>query len=282
MLTNNRRTLLAIFAHPDDEILGAGGTLAGLAQRGVHLALVCATRGEVGQIAIPELATPETLGMVREQEMRCSAVALGIKELIFLGYRDSGMAGTEDNEHPDAYINAPNAEVVGQLAGIIRRLRPDIVMTFEPYGGYGHPDHIAVNRHTVEAFQAAGDLNRFPGEGAPWQPKRLFYQILPNYMLAELRDAIAASGGRVDDFDLEKRAREGWPDDQIDVICDVSAHSQAKMEAWECHRTQFGPDSRFRRLPRERMIQLLSKEYFALAGPETAPESPWSDLFANL
>jgi LmbE family N-acetylglucosaminyl deacetylase len=274
--------LLAIFAHPDDEILGTGGTIAGLAQRGVHVALVCATKGEAGEIAIPELATPETLGSVREQEMRCSAAALGISELIFLGYRDSGMAGTAENEHPDAYINAPDAEVVERLVGIIRRLRPDILLTFEPYGGYGHPDHIAVNRHTVEAYQVAGHLHYLPEVGMPWRPRRLFYQILPNFMLAELRDAIAAYGGQTDDFDLEKRSKEGWPDDQIHVICDVSKYTQAKMEAWECHRTQFGPDSRFRRLPRERMTKYLSKEYFALAEPLGAPELPWSDLFTDL
>ncbi len=281
-MTSKTETLLAIFAHPDDEVLGAGGAIAGLARRGVHVALVCATRGEAGEIAIPELATPETLGTVREQEMRCSAATLGINELIFLDYRDSGMAGTDENNHPDAYINAPDAEVVERLVGIMRRLKPNVVMTFEPYGAYGHPDHIAANRHTVAAFQAAGEDHCYPEAGPPWRPQRLFYQIIPGFVMEELRDAIAASGGRVDDFDLEKRRLEGWPDDQLHVVCDVSEQIQAKMAAWECHRTQFGPDSRFRRLPREQMAQLLSKEYFALAEPGPAPGSPWPDLFTGL
>jgi len=107
-------TLLAIYAHPDDEVLGAGGTLALYAAMGVHVALVVATR------------------------------ALGISELIFLDYRDSGMAGSSDNEHPQALVNASGSEVVSQLADIIRRLQPGVVLTFEPYGGYGHPDHISL------------------------------------------------------------------------------------------------------------------------------------------
>src|ERR671932_2725290 len=125
------RSLLALFAHPDDEAFGSGGTLARYAAEGVAVALVCATRGEVGEIADPALATPETLGDVREAELRCAARALGVGELLFLGYRDSGMAGTPTNEDPRALARAPAEEVVARLVGIIRRLRPQVLVTFD-------------------------------------------------------------------------------------------------------------------------------------------------------
>src|SRR5512136_446111 len=114
------QTLLALFAHPDDEAFGTGGTIAHYASDGTCVTLVCTTRGEVGEIAEGTGATPETLGEVREAELRCAAETVGVRELIFLGYRDSGMAGTPENADPRAYVNAPADEVVPRLVGIIR------------------------------------------------------------------------------------------------------------------------------------------------------------------
>ncbi|MER3515271.1 MAG: GlcNAc-PI de-N-acetylase, partial [Chloroflexota bacterium] len=155
------RSLLSVFAHPDDESFGVGGTLAYYAAQGHRVALG-ATRGDVGEIADPALATPQTLGDVRTAELNCAAQVLGVSKIILLGYRDSGMAGTPENQDPRAFMNAPAEEVVERLVGIIRRLRPQVVITFDPYGGYGHPDHIAIHRHTVAAFHAAGDPARYP------------------------------------------------------------------------------------------------------------------------
>lgn len=274
-----QKTLLAIFAHPDDEILGSGGTIAREAANGVRVVLVCATRGEVGQISSPDLATPQTLGAVREEEMRCSARTLGIDELIFLDYRDSGMAGTPENDHPLAYVNAPAEEVVERLVGIIRRTRPNVIITFEPHGGYGHPDHIAANAHTLAALEAAADRKRFPEAGLPWQTPRVLYPILPYFFFVELRDLIAAHGGNVDDINLDERRDRGWPDELIHYVSDVADHVSAKFAAWDCHRTQFGPNSRFRRLPPSEMLSLLSKEYFALARPEVSSTYSLPGLF---
>src|SRR5512136_839916 len=173
------QTLLALFAHPDDEAFGTGGTIAHYATDGTCVTLVCATRGEVGEIAEGTGATPQTLGEVRENELRCAAETMGVREVIFLGYRDSGMAGTPENQHPQAFVNAPAEEVVRQLVEIIRRVRPEVVVTFEPHGGYGHPDHIAIHNYTVAAFHAAADGARYPDLGAPWQAERLFYTALP-------------------------------------------------------------------------------------------------------
>lgn len=279
------RRLLGIYAHPDDEVLGPGGTLARYAACGDHVTLVIATRGEAGEIQRPGSATPETLPQVREQEMRCSAAALGKSELIFLGYRDSGMEGTADNDHPRAFMNAPAEEVVGRLVAIIRRLRPQILLTFEPYGGYGHPDHIAANRHTLAALKGAADPQRFPGDRPAWQANRVFYHILPTSLYVEMKQRVAARGGDVSRYDelIEGRSkRNGWPDDQIHAGIDITAYVDKKWTAWNCHRTQFGPNSRFRQLPEEAMKELLSTEYFALGYPR--PDGPLhlDDLFASL
>ncbi|MEZ4642915.1 MAG: PIG-L family deacetylase [Chloroflexota bacterium] len=275
--------LLGIFAHPDDEILGPGATLAMYAAQGVPVELVCATRGEVGEIADPALATPQTLPQVRERELRCAANTLGIADVTFLGYRDSGMAGTPENEHPQAFINAPAKDVVAQLVAIVRRKRPFALLTFEPYGGYGHPDHIAIHHHTVAAFAAAADPAYRPDLGAAWQTERLFYPLLPPDLFPEMRQRLAARGQDVSFFDgIEERRSQGWPADQIHVQVNVAQFVDAKWDAFLCHRTQFGENSIFRRLPENEMKELLQTEYFALAQPEPASAVALVDLFAPL
>lgn len=167
---SNRRTLLAVFAHPDDESFGTGGLIALRSSMGDRVALVTATRGEAGEISDPALADRDNVGQVREAELRAAADVLGVGELTILGYRDSGMEGTDDNSHPNAFASAPAEEVIARLVGIMRRLRPEVVITFDETGGYGHPDHIAANRFTTAAFGASGDPSKYPDEGEPWKP----------------------------------------------------------------------------------------------------------------
>ncbi len=275
-------TLLAVFAHPDDESFSTGGTLAHYAAQGVRVALVCATRGEASEISDPALATPETLGPVREAELRCAAQALGIADLIFLGYRDSGMAGSPDNEDPRAFVNADADEVVRRLVGIIRRLRPQVVITFEPNGGYGHPDHIAIHRHTVAAFRAAADPARYPDQGPPWQPARLFYTAIPRSVFVRMRERMVALGLDTHDLDRILEWRRGWSDEQVHVVLDVAGVVEAKWTAIHCHRTQIGPGHLFRRLPEAEMKRLMSREYYELAWPAPTPGQRLSDLFAGI
>jgi len=263
--------ILAIYAHPDDEAFGTGGTLAHYAVSGHDVYLACATRGEVGEISDPELATPETLGSVREGELRCSAEKMGVKQLIFLGYRDSGMKGTPENQDPRAFINAPPESVIKQLVEIIRRLQPDVVLTFEPNGGYGHPDHITIHRRTVAAFYAAADPQQYPEIGPTWQAKGLFYTAIPRSFFNEMRQQLKDLGEDTSEFDAFEENGSGWPDDQINVIMDVSSTVDAKWEALNCHRTQFGPGNLFRRLPEEQVKAMMSKEYFAQAWPAPSP-----------
>lgn len=275
-------TLLAVFAHPDDETFGTGGTLAHYATNGTRVALVCATRGEVGEIADPSLATPETLGEVREAELDCAARMMGVQEIIFLGYRDSGMAGTPENRDPRAFINAPAEAVVSRLVGIIRRIRPQVVVTFEPGGVYGHPDHIAAHRHAVAAFHAAADPAQFPEQGPVWQADRLFYSAFPLSMFRALRDALNLMGQDTGDLDRFEEAGGGWPDEKIQVALDVGDQIEAKWSALNCHRTQFGPDNLFRRVPEEMAKRAIGVEHFALAWPQPEPGARFDDLFAGL
>lgn len=280
--TSKHNSLLAIFAHPDDEAFGTGGTLACYAREGKKVYLVCATRGEAGEISDPSYATPETLGMVREGELRCAAETMGISELIFLNYRDSGMEGTPENQDPRAFINAPEVDVVEQLVGIIRRLQPQVIVTFEPFGGYGHPDHIAVHQHTVKAFHVAADETQYPQSGPAWQAQRLFYTAIPRSFFLEMRRQMAELGMDTSDLARFDDPRTGWPDEKINVRVDVSSSVEDKWEALNCHRTQFGPGNLFKRLPEAQVKQLMSIECFSLAWPEPQSGLQLPDLFAGL
>jgi LmbE family N-acetylglucosaminyl deacetylase len=284
-----QRTILAVYAHPDDEILGAGGTMAlyanqGVANQAVRVELVCATRGEAGEISDPALATRETLAQVREEELRCSADTLGISKVTFLGFRDSGMADTEDNNHAEALARAPAEAVVPQLVEMIRRVRPDIILTFEPYGGYGHPDHVAIHHHTLAAYGAAADTDYRPELGQAWQTPRLFYPVVVSAMFEELIARLEARGADVSEF--KQRMEEGrdqrWPTEKVTVTMDVAATVDRKIAAFHCHRTQFGADNLFLKLPEDEMKTLLRTEYFYLARPESTSILLLDDLFAGL
>ena len=145
-ITNqHKRTILSVLAHPDDESFGMGGTLALYAKRGVDVHLVCATRGEVGEVSPEILEGFDSVSALRVNELRCAAGILGLKGVHFLDYRDSGMPGSEDNHHPLAMAAAPLDEVAAKVTHYIRKLRPQVVLTFDPIGGYRHPDHIAIH-----------------------------------------------------------------------------------------------------------------------------------------
>lgn len=276
-------SLLACYAHPDDESFGSGGMLTYYAQHGVHVALVCATRGEVGEISDPALATPETLPAVRENELRCACRAMGVDDLTFLDYRDSGMAGTAENDDPRAFANIDAETVIARLVGLIRQRRPQVIVTFDPQGGYGHPDHLAIHRHTVAAFHAAGDAARYPEQGLPWQPSRLFYAVLPRSTFTEMRRQMAVQGldtSRFDNFKEQAGFELGWPDEQVNVVMDVNGTLEAKWAALHCHQTQFGAESIFRQAPEAEVKTLMSREHFVLAWPEIEWQA--SDLFTEL
>jgi LmbE family N-acetylglucosaminyl deacetylase len=276
------RRLLAVFAHPDDEAFGSGGTLSQVAAAGVEVTLVCATRGEVGEISDPSFASAETLGLVRERELECAAQTMGVNRLIFLGYRDSGMVDTPENDDCRNLINAPEGEVVVRLVAIIRQTRPHVVITFEPNGGYGHPDHIATHKRTVRAFHLAGNPAVYPELGPAWQAERLFYNAIPHSFFLKMREVMVSLEMDTADFDRRMEAMPGWPDEAVNVSLDVTASVDDKWDALNCHRTQFGPGNLFRRLPVETTKALMSHEYFALAWPQPEPGLHLAGLFVGL
>lgn len=235
----------------------------------VRVVLVCATRGEAGEISDPQLASVDNLGEVREGELRCACRTLGIEALYLLGYRDSGMAGTPDNQHPQALTMAPADEVVGQIVAHIRREKPDVVITHDETGGYGHPDHIAVHTHTKAAFAAATDSNRFPEQIeaglAPHQAHKLYFTAIPRRFFRAMVTKMEELG-----LEVPHRYRQrldgpfGLPDDACTTDVNVQPYWEIKQQAIQCHATQLKPDSLFATLPPDVMRELQAWECFQL------------------
>jgi len=246
---DDKRVLLAVLAHPDDETLGVGGTLALYAQRGVEVHLVCATRGEAGDMKAELLEGFDSIADRRESELRCAAEILGLSGVHFLDYRDSGMSGSKDNDNPQALIMAPVYQVAEKVAHFIRLLRPQVVITTDPIGGYKHPDHIAVHQATVQAFVLASDAG-FQDGLPPYQPKKLYIQTLPKAVLRMVLRIMRLLGkdphhfGRNGDIDLASIVEEGnFP---IHAQIDYRSVAEKREAATACHVSQLdgGPPRR--------------------------------------
>jgi LmbE family N-acetylglucosaminyl deacetylase len=262
--------MLACFAHPDDEAFCASGVLAASTARGIEVRLVCATRGEVGDICQPGSATPETLGHIRHEELRHSCQVLGLQEPVMLGYRDSGWGDDPAQYHPHAFVNAPAQAVVGRLVEEIRRFRPHLVLTFEPDGISGHKDHKAISRHTTAAVQEAGKPAAFPEQlrhgVSPYSPVRLFYaarlQGHRMHRTLQLRQA----GIDVPWPPLAWRDM-GVPLEQMHVILDVEPYMEQKLASMLSHRTQIGPEWELNKVPRDVAVSILGHEYLLQGYP---------------
>ena len=266
--------LLALFAHPDDEAFPVGGALAACASAGVSVRLVTATRGEEGEIRQPGAATRETIGAVREKELGDSVRALGLASHDLLQYRDSGMAGTEPNGRPEAFVNADPGTVVERLVREIRGFRPQVVLTFGPDGLYGHPDHIAICRHATKAFHAAGDPSVFPdqlkGGLEAHEPQRLFYSVRPRGFRTDMALKLRAAGV---DFPLPTpdRVNDGVPREEIHFEFDVGEHLDAKLACIICHRTQTAPDWPYFTVPRDVTAHNMGREWYIRGWPPVPP-----------
>jgi LmbE family N-acetylglucosaminyl deacetylase len=288
MSRNTHLTLMAVFAHPDDESFGIGGTLAYYgADPDVRVILVCATRGEAGEISDPSLATQEHLGQVREQELRCACQTLGVDALYFLGYRDSGMAGSPDNQHPRALKMADANEVVGKIVAHIRREKPQVVVTFDESGGYGHPDHVAIHHHTRAAFAAAGDPSRYPEQIAaglqPHQAQKLYYTAIPRRFFRAVVAKMTELGMEIPERFLQRvNGPFGLPDEACTTDIYVQDYWNIKRAAVQCHATQLNPDSFFSSLSPEIMRELQAWECFQLAESYVDDDESSHDLLAGL
>lgn len=245
-MTRNK-TLLSVLAHPDDESFGMGGTLALYAQRGWDVHLICATRGEAGSVDPHHLEGFDSIADLREGELRCAAQHLGLKNVYFLDYHDSGMPGMEANQHPKAQINAPIEDVAAKVVRHIRELKPDIVVTFDPIGGYRHPDHIHIHNATVLAFEKAADPSFAPEAWNPFQPGKLYFHTIPRGFLKFAVRLIRLFGGdpskwgRNKDIDLASLANVDFP---THARIDYTRVSEKKTLASACHASQGGSQMR--------------------------------------
>jgi LmbE family N-acetylglucosaminyl deacetylase len=272
--------LMAIYAHPDDETFGLGGTMALYAERGIPVTMICATRGEVGEIAPDSGATPETLGAFREQELRDAMAILGVTDVRFLDFRDSGMAGTPENADPRALHNAAAERVVAPLVAAIREQRPRAICTWDESGGYGHPDHVAVHHHATDAFRAAGQPSLFPEAGPAWQTPRLFYTAIPLDEFRRVMDEMRAQGIDVPGF-AEGGEIDNLPRVAPNCIIDVSPYFEQKMRAMLAHRSQITQDDPFMRMPEALQRSFFGREYFYRAHPAAADNVVLHDFLSD-
>ena len=279
-----KQTLLAVLAHPDDESFGMGGTLALYASRGVDVHLVCATRGEVGEVAPELLHGFNSIAELRESELRCAAGILGLKGVHFLDYRDSGMPGSPDNTHPQALAAQPLDDVAANVACYIRELQPQVVLTFDPIGGYRHPDHIAIQRATVRAFEQAANPAFAPGDLPPFAPERLYFHIFPKGLLKFGVKLLPLLGkdphkfGTNGDIDMASIAEVEFP---THARINIRSVQKQKERAGACHASQGGGRMGGGLIPS--LMRLFGgRESFMRFYPEVKPgEKVSGDLFSG-
>jgi len=238
-----RPIILSVLAHPDDESFGMGGTLALYAQKGCDVYLICATRGEVGDVDAEHMKGYSSIAELRESELRCAAGHLGLKDVFFLDYRDSGMPGSPDNFHPDAQVAHPLDEVAAKVVKYIREFHPDVVLTFDPIGGYRHPDHIHIQKATVLAFEKAADASFHPEAGLPFQPGKLYFHTFPRGFLRLAVRVMPLFGqnprkfGHNGDIDMQSIAEVDFP---THAKIDIRTVQHIKAAASACHASQGG------------------------------------------
>jgi len=289
-----QRCLLTVHAHPDDEASKGPGTVARYHADGVRTVLVCCTDGAEGEILNPALDSPEIradLVGVRRQELARSTEAIGYDEVVMLGYRDSGMPGSEANGRPDCFAAAPLDEAVGRLVAVIRRTRPQAVVIYgDDQSGYPHPDHLRVHEAGLAAYRAAGDPSRYPGAGPPHQPVKLYYTVHSAARFRAIHDKFEELGLE-SPFDEEWRKRwEEMPEDVPTTRIDITGFTDVRRLALLAHATQVDPESKFWfGLPPEVMGTIQPHDDYRLAlvalADGTVTEPVWdgtveTDLFA--
>ena len=290
------RCLLTVHAHPDDEASKGAGTVARYHAEGVHTVLVCCTGGEEGEILNPALDRPEVhedLAAVRREELARATGIIGYDEVVLLGYRDSGMAGSEANAHPDCFAAAPLEEAVGRLVAIIRRTRPQVMVIYgDDQTGYPHPDHLRVHDAGLAAFHAAGDPDRHPEAGPAHQPTKLYYTVHSAARFRAIHDKFLELGLE-SPFDDEWRARwDSMPEEVPTAVVDITGYTDVRRRALLAHATQVDPESKFWfGLPPEVMATVQPHDDYRLAftaTPDgtvvavTGDGSVETDLFAGV
>ena len=294
-MTPSRRALF-VHAHPDDETINNGATMAKYAADGAGVTLLTCTLGEEGEVLVPELellaaAEADQLGGYRIGELRAAMEVLGVADIRFLGgpgrYRDSGMMGTPANEHPRAFWNADLADAVAHAVAVVRDVRPQVVVTYDENGGYGHPDHIQAHRVAMGAVAAAADPAYRPDLGEAWDVAKVYWCCVPRSVLEAGMQALAALGEEAAFAGIA--SADDVPsvvsDEQVAAAVDGRVFAKHKDAAMRAHATQISVDFPFFALSNHLGQEILAVEYYRLVKGERGPagDDGWeADLFAGL
>ncbi|WP_068927059.1 N-acetyl-1-D-myo-inositol-2-amino-2-deoxy-alpha-D-glucopyranoside deacetylase [Planobispora rosea] len=273
----NDRRLLLVHAHPDDETIGTGATMAKYAAEGARVTLVTCTLGEEGEVIPAELAhltadRDDTLGRHRVGELAAACAALGVTDHRFLGgpgrWRDSGMMGAASNGRPDAFWQADLDEAAGELVKVIREVRPQVLVTYDENGFYGHPDHIQAHRVSRRAFELAADP--VFGEGEPWRVAKFYFTAMTRSSIRQATEAMreAGVGFLIEDVD---DLPYGCADEDVTTEIDAREHVGAKLEAMRAHATQISVDAPWFALSNNVGQQALGVEHFILRAGVPGP-----------
>jgi LmbE family N-acetylglucosaminyl deacetylase len=261
---------MAVFPHPDDESLGVGGTLAKYASEGVATFLVCATRGERGWTGPEETDPgPDALGHIREAELRCAAQQLGIQEVCFLDYLD----GDLDQANPD--------EIIAKITAHIRRIRPQVVVTFGLDGAYGHPDHIALAQFTGAALLRAADAQfQDPLGLEPFSVSKFYYRVDSKEFVEAFREAVGGINMAVDGVE---RNHVGWENWAITTRIDTRPYFDRAWQAILCHQSQLPGYGPLVELPRDTLLRIFGTgEFMRVFSLVSAGRAVENDLFTGL
>ncbi|MFZ0059800.1 MAG: PIG-L family deacetylase [Acidimicrobiales bacterium] len=284
----DRLCLLAVHAHPDDEASKGAGTIARYHAEGVHTVLVTATGGEEGEILNPSFDTAEVradIGAIRRRELAAAAAVIGYDEVVLLGYRDSGMADTPANTDPRCFAQAPLAEAVGRLVAEIRRVRPQVIVTYpDEQSRYRHPDHLRVHEISVVAFDAAGDPAAFPRAGEAYQPEKLYFTVWSLEQTMRRHEKFLELGI---DSPYAEWFEDGWPNRVSEVAptarIDVREYYDARRGGLLAHATQIDPSSPFWfGLPEDVDRALYAADAYVCARSLVGPIGEEDDLFAGI
>ncbi|MGI8628023.1 MAG: N-acetyl-1-D-myo-inositol-2-amino-2-deoxy-alpha-D-glucopyranoside deacetylase [Geodermatophilaceae bacterium] len=290
-----RRRVLFLHAHPDDETITTGATMARYAAEGVGVTLLTCTLGEEGEVLVPELAglaadQADQLGGYRISELAQAMRELGVSDHRFLGgtgrWRDSGMMGTAANEHARAFWRADPDEICAAAVEVIREVQPQVLVTYDENGGYGHPDHIRAHRVAMAAFDAAADPDYRPDLGAAWSITKAYWSAIPISWLRKAAESMRAAGEKFDDLSDPDELPFGTPDELVTTAVDASDHLPAKMAAMRAHATQISVHGPFFALSNNIPNKAFAVEFYQLvrgsAGDADGEGGYESGLFSGL
>ncbi len=278
------RRLLISYAHPDDESFGLGGLIAKYVSEGVEVYLICATNGDVGTVSAEHLNGFSSVAELRLSELDCAAEVLGLKQVFKLGYCDSGMMGSDTSKNPACLWQADQVGLTRRVVEVIREIRPQVVVTFNTYGGYGHPDHIAIQKATTAAFSAAGEASYETGQ-TPYKAQKLYYTSIPINMLRiglvrmRLKGQDPRHLGKNRDLDMVAVLEHAEP---THATVNVSPFFDKWNEANACHKSQLG-GGMSNQIPQFlRKIVAPSQSFTRIYPAPKANRVDEHDLFANV